>query len=259
MPGHTTSTVPLIYFSFFSRAVTSTKVLSTFNSPRKSQANDRSRKPLVNLSYLKSFCHLISLFPKSHYQRAGFVLVTVLMHVGQHRQVRSAITALQKSVVFPTSICSKSLVYSRKATLGAARGSLSPTPSPLKRWGYGWRSVRDKEHRVSGMTGSCSLTSEKAAEATDASAGPRSKGNCSGMLRMLPTVIWAALDSPQLLLKCRLCTETTEGAQSNEPKHPAFYTSLQSWKRAQGSGSSHWALRLFLITRVASCLTCGQE
>lgn len=79
-------------------------------------------------------------------------------------------------------------MYSRKAPLGIARGSFSPTPSPL-RLGYGWRSVSNEEHRVPGLTGSHSLASEKAAEANDASVGPRSKGNRGGMLWMLPTVI----------------------------------------------------------------------
>lgn len=52
---------------------------------------------------------------------------------------------------FPRVLGSKKLVCSRRATQAIARGSLSPTPSPLEQLDYGWRSERDSEHRSDGV------------------------------------------------------------------------------------------------------------
>lgn len=54
--------------------------------------------------------------------------------------------------------------------------------------------------------------------ANDASVRLCSKGSHSRMLWMMPTAIWAALDSPQLLLKFRPYPETTKGAQNKWTK-----------------------------------------
>lgn len=150
---------------------------------------NKSSEQLVNLSYLKSFCLPTSLFPKSHYQRTGFVLVITLMHMGQHSQVPAAITALQKTVVFPTNIRQQKPCVLQKSNPWNSQGQPSSHHQFPGKVRLRLEVSEGQGTRGSGMTGSHSPTSEKAAEANDASVGPRSKGNRSGMLRMLPTVI----------------------------------------------------------------------
>lgn len=168
------------------------------------------------------------------------------MHMGQHSQVPAAITALQKTVVFPTNIRQQKPCVLQKSNPWNSQGQPSSHHQFPGKVRLRLEVSEGQGTRGSGMTGSHSPTSEKAAEANDASVGPRSKGNRSGMLRMLPTVIWAALNSPQLLLKCRLCTETTAGAESSEPKHPAFYTIFRAGNRLKDlvAVTEHWGFSL---------------